>query len=186
MILLSKDLVCVCVCVCVCVYTRVHAVSVEARRGHGIPRNWSYRQLWTHLAWVLGFEHRPSARAASTLSPPAPESLTSTKPRNGSSRWCLSVTWLPWWSHSSHFFVRVFSTVLLRTLTGASHQHLLCAQAFGMPSSQIQWHLRYVNQPSCKQPFPNLFLLPNSFGVGSWEVPVQSCLVWFPESNFAR
>lgn len=46
----------------------VGTVPVEVRRGHWVPRNWSYRQLWGAM-WVLGTEPEASARAARALDP---------------------------------------------------------------------------------------------------------------------
>lgn len=41
-------------------------VPVKARRGHQIPRNWSYRWLWMAM-WGLAIEPRPLVRAARDL-----------------------------------------------------------------------------------------------------------------------
>jgi hypothetical protein len=52
-------LICLGECMCYC----VHAVPVEARRGHCIPWNWS----WGAIMWMLGIEPGSSERAARAL-----------------------------------------------------------------------------------------------------------------------
>ena len=49
-----------------CMYVRLCLVHGEAWRGHQVPWNWSYRQLWAAM-WVLGIEPRPFRRATNTL-----------------------------------------------------------------------------------------------------------------------
>lgn len=47
----------------------VDLVPAEARRGHWILWNWSYRWQWSTM-WVLGTKFQSSARAASAISRP--------------------------------------------------------------------------------------------------------------------
>ena len=44
----------------------IHALSAETKRGHCMPWNWNYRQLWASMR-MLGIEPRFSGRAASAL-----------------------------------------------------------------------------------------------------------------------
>ena len=59
--------------VCIYVYLKC-LVTVEARKGHQIPWNWSYRQSWAVL-WMLGTKLEFFERTASALTAEPPLSL---------------------------------------------------------------------------------------------------------------
>lgn len=50
-----------------CMYVCASCMYLGGQRGHWMPWDWSYRQLWGTM-WVLGFKPGSSGRAASALS----------------------------------------------------------------------------------------------------------------------